>query len=234
MKLMIGLGFILISTLAAFLQHIPFPKDAEKTLHKVSNGTIRVGFTNAAPWVYPSATGAQGIEATIVTSFAQALHAKVEWIEGTEEQLYNALKKREIDILIGGITDKTPWKEEVGVTKPYIETSLVIGQPASQASINQQPSLEGQWVAVKKGSDEGYYVREKKAKPFYTTQLPAGNMLAVGYDWQVQDWKMHNTGIVLKKEGHVMAVPPGENAFLLALDKYLFEHKAAINSGLNH
>src|SRR5947209_19520820 len=43
MKLMIGLGFILISTLAAFLQHIPFPKDAEKTLHKVSNGTIRVG-----------------------------------------------------------------------------------------------------------------------------------------------------------------------------------------------
>ena len=233
MKLMTGLVVILISTLAAFLQHIHFPKDAEKTLDKVSNGTLRVGFTNAEPWVYPSALGAQGIEANIVTGFAQTLHAKVEWIKGTEEQLYNALRRGEIDILIGGITDKTPWKEEIGVTKPYIETSIVIAQPSSQSSNNQQPSVEGQWVAVKKGTDEGYYVRKKKAKPFYTTQLPAGNMLAAGYDWQVQDWKMSNTGIVLKR-GHVIAVPPGENAFLLALDKYLFEHKEAIKSALNH
>src|SRR3954447_5247418 len=234
MKLMIGLGVILISTLAAFLQHIDFPKDAEKTLGKVSNGTIRVGFTNAAPWVYPSATGAQGIEANIIINFAQTLHAKVEWIEGTEEQLYNALKRGEINILIGGITDKTPWKEEIGLTKPYIETSIVIAQPSAQPSNNQQPSIEGQWVAVKKGTDEGYYVRKKDAKPFYTTQLPAANMLSAGYDWQVQEWNMHNTGIVLKKESHVMAVPPGENAFLLALDKYLFEHKEAIKKALNH
>jgi ABC-type amino acid transport substrate-binding protein len=233
MKLMIVLGIILISTLAAFLQHIHFPKDAEKTLNKVSNGIIHVGFTNAAPWVYPSKTGAQGIEAAIVTNFAKTLHSKVEWIEGTEEQLYNALKRREIDILIGGITDKTPWKEEVGITKPYIETSLVIAQPISQTTSNQQPSIEGQWVAVKEGTDEGYYISKKKARPFYTTQLPASNMLSVGYDWQVQDWKMHNTGIILKKESHVMAVPPGENAFLLALDKYLFEHKEAIRSELN-
>ena len=77
-------------------------------------------------------------------------------------------------------------------------------------------------------------MRKKAAKPFYTTQLPAANMLSVGYDWQVQEWNMHNTGIVLKKESHVMAVPPGENAFLLVLDKYLFEHKEAIRSALNH
>ena len=234
MKLMIGLVVILISTLAAFLQHIHFPKDAEKTLDKVSNGTIRVGFTNAGPWVYPSATGAQGIEADIVTNFAQTLHAKIDWVEVTEEQLFNALKRGEINILIGGITDKTPWKEEIGLTKPYIETSIVIAQPSAQSSNNQQPPIEGQWVAVKKGTDEGYYVHKKKGKPFYTTQLPAANMLSVGYDWQVQAWNMHNTGIVLKKESHVMAVPPGENAFLLALDKFLFEHKEAIKNKLNH
>ena len=234
MKLMFGLGLILMSTLAAFLQHIHFPKDAEKTLDKVSNGTIRVGFTDAEPWVYPSATGAQGIEADIVTNFANTLHAKIDWVQGTEEQLYNALKRGEINILIGGITDQTPWKEKIGLTKPYLETSIVIAQPSSQASNNQKPSIEGQWVAVKKGTDEGYYIRKKDAKPFYTTQLPAANMLSVGYDWQVQVWKMHNTGIVLKKEGHVIAVPPGENAFLLALDKYLFEHKEAIRESLNH
>jgi len=234
MKLMIGLGFILISTLAAFLQHIHFPKDAERTLDKVTYGTLLVGFTNAAPWVYPSSTGAQGIEAAIVDSFATTLHAKVEWIEGTEEQLYKALRRGEIDILVGGITDKTPWKEEIGLTKPYIETAVVIAQAASQALNNQHPSVEGQPVAVMKGTDEGYYVRKKKGRPFYTTQLPVSKMFSVGYDWQVQDWKMQNTGIVLKKESHVIAVPPGENAFLLALDKYLFEHKAAIKSGLNH
>jgi polar amino acid transport system substrate-binding protein len=234
MKLMTGLIFIFMTSLAAFLQHIDFPKDAEKTLDKVSNGTIRVGFTNAAPWVYPSASGAKGIEAGIVTSFAATLHAKVEWIEGTEEQLYTALRRNEIDILIGGITDETPWKQEIGLTKPYLETSIVVAQPSSQALGNQQASIEGQSVAVKTGTDEGYFIRKKKAKPYYTTQLPAINMLSVGYDWQVQNWKMINTGIVLKKEGHVIAVPPGENAFLLALDKYLFDHKDAIKSALNH
>ena len=143
MKLMMGLGAILISTLAAFLQHIHFPKDAEKTLDKVSNGTIRVGFTHAEPWVYPSATGAQGIEAAIVTSFAKTLNAKVDWVEGTEEQLYNALKRNEINILIGGITDQTPWKKKVGLTKPYIEASIVIAQLSAQPLNNQQPSIEG-------------------------------------------------------------------------------------------
>ena len=58
---------VLASTLLAFLQKLPFPKDSEKTLDKVHNGTLRAGFTNAAPWVYPSNNGAQGIEANIIT-----------------------------------------------------------------------------------------------------------------------------------------------------------------------
>ncbi len=230
---MAGLAVFLFSTLTAFLEKIHFPKDAEDTLEKVRGHTLRVGFTRAEPWVYPSDTGAQGIEANIVTEFAKTLNAKIDWVEGTEEQLYRALRRNEIDILIGGITDKSPWKDQVGLTKPYLETELVIGLPASQPLSHQKRSIEGRSVAVKKGTDEGYYVRKKNAKPFYTAQLPVNNMLTVGYDWQMQRWRFNNTGIVLKKESHVMAVPPGENAFLSALEKYLFVNKEAIRKRLN-
>jgi polar amino acid transport system substrate-binding protein len=235
MKLMINMvgvaAIVAVSAVTTFLNNFRFPRDAEDSLDKIQNNSIRVGFTNATPWVWPSGDSASGIEAEIVTEFAKSLNAKVEWVEGTEEQLYDALKKDEIDMLVAGITAKTPWKEEVGLTKPYIETQIVIGQHPSQ-KLNAQSPIEGQWVAVKKGTDEGYFVRKKKAKPFYTSQLPANNMLSAGYDWQLQKWNLQSTGIVLEKESHVIAVPPGENGFLLALDKYLFLHKESIRKQL--
>ena len=232
-NIVVGVAIIFVSILASLLSKIQFPRDAERTLAKVRDHTLRVGYTNAAPWVYPAPGGAQGIEAKIVSDFANTLHARVDWVEGTEEQLYNALENDEIDLLIAGITDKTPWKDKVGLTKPYLETELDVGQPTSQPPGNSESIIEGQWVAVRKGTAEGYYVRKKKAKPFYTAQLPVSNMFSVGYDWQIQSWNLRNTGIVLKKESHVMAVPPGENAFLLALDKYLFLNKETIRDELN-
>jgi polar amino acid transport system substrate-binding protein len=236
MKLKISLAgcfaVIALSTIITFLDKIHFPKDAEDSLEKIMNHTIRVGFTNASPWVYPADGKPEGIEADIVANFAKTLNAKVDWVEGTEEQLYKALRRDEIDILIAGITDETLWHKEVGLTKPYIETEIVIGQPASPVLSNQKAPVEGQWVAVKKGTDQGYHVRKMNAKPFYTTQLPATRMFSAAYEWQLQKWQLQNTGIVLEKESHVIGVPPGENALLLALDKYLFCNKASIRKQL--
>jgi len=209
MKLIInvagGIAIVVITSITAFLHKVQFPKDAEDSLEKVRNHTIRVGFTNAAPWVYPSATRAQGIEAAIVSDFAKTLHAKTDWVEGTEEQLYTALKKNEIDILIAGITAKTPWKEEVGVTKPYLETEIVNGAPPSSA-VNNSSSLEGQWVAVKKGTVQGYYVRKRKARVFYTERLPAHNRLCVGYNWQLDNWRLQNTGLTPAVDKRILII----------------------------
>jgi polar amino acid transport system substrate-binding protein len=232
MKLLLCFVFLFLSGLTAFFTQIHFPNDPEHSLDKISNGTIRVGFTHAEPWVFPSDSGARGIEAFLIAAFAKTVNAKIDWTEGTEEQLYNALKHHEIDILLAGITDETPWKNEIGLTQPYLETETVIGQPVSQPLTGS--SIKDQWVAVRKGTDLGYYIRKKKAKPFYTDRLPVSNMPSTGYDWQLINWKLKSTGIVLKKEKHVMAVPPGENGFLLALDKFLFINKSLIKEQLMH
>jgi polar amino acid transport system substrate-binding protein len=233
MKLMVSLvGVVMLfvfGSLTDLFEKIHFPNDGEDTLKKVQNGTLRVGFTNAEPWISSTGTGAQGLEAGIINEFAASLHAKVSWIQGTEEQLYKALRRNEIDVLLAGITDQTPWKKEVGLTRPYLETAVVVGRPSSLQGSNNSSSIEGQTIAVKPGTVAGYLLRKKKAQPFYTEQLPAGNMLSAGYDWQLQQWGLQNTGIELEKERHVMAVAPGENAFLLALDKFLYSNKESIS-----
>lgn len=98
-----------------------FPSDPMATTKKATNSIIKVGYTENPPWVIRSANAPKGIEVSLVEDFADGINAKVQWINGSEQVLYEKLEKYEIDILIGGITDKTPWKKKkVGLTRPYI------------------------------------------------------------------------------------------------------------------
>lgn len=126
------------------------PRDPEETLEQISGGQMRVGVTENRPWTYFENNRPAGIEVELIERFAEELNSQIHWMRGSESELLEALRQRELDVVIGGLTDSTPWSKELGLTEPYLT------------------------------------VRGKK---------------------------------------HVMAVPPGENRWLLELDRFLQQQK---------
>lgn len=82
---------------------------------------LRAGFTLHEPWVRFEGDAAGGPEADVVKAFADSIGARVEWREGSESQLFEALEKFEIDIAIGGFEQSNPWAPKLGTTRPYVK-----------------------------------------------------------------------------------------------------------------
>ena len=107
-----------------------FPADPQGTLEKAQGGTLRVGASMNGDWVRISAdtsgdvssNDVQGTEADLVRDFAAQLGADVEWVAGTEQVLAEELKHGGLDLVIGGLDDKTPWVTHAGLTRPYAES----------------------------------------------------------------------------------------------------------------
>ncbi len=115
-----------------------YPADPSGTLERVSAGTLRVGASENGEWVKFSAGSSgrsdtaptsprrdedvQGTEAELVRGFAARLGAEIEWVSGTEHVLAEELKHRELDLVIGGLNDKTPWAQHGGLTRAYTES----------------------------------------------------------------------------------------------------------------
>lgn len=87
------------------------PADPDGTLARVTGGELRVGLSAVAPG-----------EEALVEGFAERLDAEVVWREGGEEQLMTALDDDELDLVIGGLTDATPWSTHAAVTRPFAES----------------------------------------------------------------------------------------------------------------
>lgn len=107
-----------------------FPSDPQGTLEKAQGGTLRVGASMNGDWVRISAdtsgdvssSEVQGTEADLVRDFAAQLGADVEWVAGSEQFLAEELKHGGLDLVIGGLDDKTPWVTHGGLTRPYAES----------------------------------------------------------------------------------------------------------------
>lgn len=97
-----------------------FPKDPQKTLEKVTNHTLEVGYSENPPWVVKGETEPTGIEPQLVKAFARTLNAQVRWHNDTEQNLLEDLEKRKLHLVIAGLTDKSPWKSKVAFTRPYL------------------------------------------------------------------------------------------------------------------
>jgi ABC-type amino acid transport substrate-binding protein len=97
------------------------PRDPDDTLERVRGGVVRVGITENPPWVIATATGADGVEPTLLEEMADSLRARIEWIPGSESRLLADLEARKLDLVLGGLTDDIPWKTKVALTKPFYE-----------------------------------------------------------------------------------------------------------------
>lgn len=94
-----------------------------------------------------------GIEVELAERFAEKLNADVVWVRGSESELFTSLEEFDVDLVLGGLTDDTPWSDRIGLSRTFAETA------------------EGK---------------------------------------------------------HVLATPPGENAFLLRLDRFLASEQESV------
>lgn len=98
-----------------------WPRDPEATLNHVRGGVLRVGAVHEPPWVSvdPGGGPPRGLEVELTEDLARQLGAELRWQYGGETRLMRSLKHFELDLVIGGITSDSPYRSEVGFTRPY-------------------------------------------------------------------------------------------------------------------
>jgi ABC-type amino acid transport substrate-binding protein len=115
------------------------PRDPEGTLDRVRGGTLRVGVSANPPWTEAPATTAggdatpaeppTGIEPDLLTDFAESLGAEVHWTTGGEGRLVADLRDGRLDVVVGGLTDTSPWTSHAALTRPYVVVPGPDGEP---------------------------------------------------------------------------------------------------------
>ena len=200
-----------------------FPADPEGTLDRVSGGTMRVGVIADPPWVVLS-EGAEpaGVEPELVRSFAEEIDAEIEWVEGTESDLAAAAGGFQLDLLIGGLTRDFPYVEDVAMTRPYVDTELEIGVPPGEELPDELGGVE---IYVERSSEAAALLREEEDDaipvPFESLAEIDGPALLDTYDLDAIGYE--RTAYILRDDEHAMAVPSGENAFLVELESFLLD-----------
>lgn len=97
-----------------------YPADPEHTTDRVRGGVMRVGVIHDPPFTsLRDAPQPRGSEVRMVRALAQSLDARVDWSEGGEDELLDELQHFRLDLVIGGVTPQSPWREHVALSLPY-------------------------------------------------------------------------------------------------------------------
>jgi len=102
---------------------LSIPRDPEGTLDRVSGDTLHVGVTPNSTFTQVDGGAVSGSEVDLVEDFAETIDAEIVWQVGSEEALVRDLEHHELDTIIGGLTDETPWTDKAGMTRPYDEVT---------------------------------------------------------------------------------------------------------------
>lgn len=97
---------------------VQIPVDTHGTLQRISGATLRVGVSPNPPWTQArEGESPSGREVELILKFAAVHGAGVEWTEGGEETLMGRLDHGDLDIVIGGLTSKSPWSDKAALTQ---------------------------------------------------------------------------------------------------------------------
>jgi polar amino acid transport system substrate-binding protein len=205
-----------------------YPRDPDGTLNRVEGGVMRVGVAEADPWVVMNGDEPSGgAEVELALRFARDLGARIEWVQGSEEELVNATKEGQVDLILAGLTNESRWKKHVAITRPYVETRTVVGAPAGRS---YPDDFEGVPVAVELGSEEEGLLEQRtdaQVVPVADLGSRGGEPAAVN-DYLLDDLELTDSGTELDSSKHVMAVKLGENAFLVRLERFLLNREDEI------
>jgi polar amino acid transport system substrate-binding protein len=207
-----------------------FPRDPRGTLEGVQNGTMRVGIVENNPWTRMEEGHASGVEVELLKDFARELGAEASFVPGTTPELLEAAKVAEVDVLIGGFTSTSPGVsegKEAGVTGSYLTTRFVVGVPSGRPTFDD---LSGREIAVERIDATAAVLKGEGAVPVPVDDLSTTKMPVAAYRWQLKAWGFKPTGVELPEEEYVMAVPLGENGWLVELERFLRAHRGETKS----
>jgi polar amino acid transport system substrate-binding protein len=197
----------------------------------LSTHVLRAGVSDNPPWVRFQGAEVGGIEADLIRAFAGQMGAQVEWVRNGETPLLDALEKRELDVVAGGITVNSPWSSRLGTTQPYLRAKKIVAMLAGSA---EPASLDGVAVQVAPGEPEAARLRRQGARPIQSIGVgPASPTTRVVYDWEAQARGLKPTRFDLGEEKHVLLTAPGENQLLLRLDRFLVEARPLLAQSLD-
>lgn len=209
----------LLPLLVVLLAACRFPQDTEGTLEQVSGGRLEVGLTENPPWVMRTPTGPAGVEVELVRELAAGLDAEVRWHWGTEGNLVEALRAHRIHLAVGGIED-APWRRGVVATSRVFFRDLDVVGFAPGTVVPE--SLAGRPVAVTILDRAGRELEAMGARPVYAQAAP--DLPVAGPMWQVRARGLVPGPWTLGERRHVWLLPPGENGWILHVDRHLARH----------
>jgi hypothetical protein len=197
-----------------------FPKDNTETLKQLRAGReMKVGVAHNPPWTVIADGRVEGVEPALVAQWAQSLGTKARVITGPADALVEALYKRDLDVLVMGLTDATPHSGKLALSQPYLEVKTHIGVAPGQTPM---ADWTGQRIAVDpERLDLVAQVRELEAEPVPLEDGGPPVPIMAGYDFELERRGLKPTEDELSTERRVMAVIPGESALLLSLDEFL-------------
>jgi polar amino acid transport system substrate-binding protein len=143
---------------------------------------MRVGLVEHPPWIVRTNGEPAGVEVDLIRNFASELGTTPDWHWGGEQEQLEALQHYQLDVVIGGLTDRTPWSKYVGLTSPYFkETYRVAIPPGSQLQ-----NIKGAEVSVEKGDPVAAEVESKGARVVRVDDLAQVNGPVAAPDWQLE------------------------------------------------
>jgi polar amino acid transport system substrate-binding protein len=199
---------------AVLLSACQFPRDPDGTLDRATGGTIRVGVGQRMPWAGWDGDRPVGAEVELVTAMAAHLHARIEWSRGSDGELLEALGKRALDVVAAGLEATSPWRSAVTFTRSIITTRSVLAVPPGTRSPGR---LHDVTVAAPPDGADAALLREHGAHVVPEDRRDVPRLVE---DWQLGP-ALHPTGVKLNEVKHVLALPLGENAWLLEVNRLL-------------
>ncbi len=199
------------------------PRDPESSLRRVlERGTLRVGASEAPPWVVRGEDGsAGGAEGVLVTEFACSLGVEIEWRWDSAERNLVSLEAYELDVVVAGLSKASPWSKRAGMTMPYYTVTDVVGVDPLGPVLED---LDGVTVGVRPASALARTLRSRGATPVEHPDLRRAPPPVACARWEAQGMGLRSSGIELGTREQVMAVPLGENALLMRLESFLLDH----------
>jgi polar amino acid transport system substrate-binding protein len=207
-------------TLAAGCQ---FPRDPEETLERVSGGTMYVGVIEEPPFVIlDEGKEPQGVEPTLIRQFAEEIDAEIEWVDRSEAELVEAMRGFQLDVIIGGLTRSWPYQKEVALTRPYIDTEIQFAVPPGEELPDDLDEVE---IWVERNSEAAGLLQQEEgeANPIYFESLEEIDGPALLNTYDIEAIGYERTDRIQRDDEHAMAVPMGENAFLVKLEDFLLD-----------
>ncbi len=195
-----------------------YPKDMENSLQSVQDGTLHVGVTENPPWVIRDSGTARGLEPELIRRLATQLNADIQWHWGTESEIIQAIEQFDVHLAAGGFVESSHLRKRAALSRPYFSTEKQVGFPP-EATVPRD--LAGVSVAILQLSGLGKPLETKDAYPRFVKELKDQDLPVATADWRLEAYELLIGPWVLSTEKHVLALPKGENAWMMEVQRHL-------------